>query len=104
MHPAHFQAQRMSLNVFCSCGPSGRPIQINLPDCLCLLDKTWHIGFFIPSQLFKFCYLERFWFLSDYSLAVTKFLPTDLNLEVLKPGAIFSSTAKYFWYNYLSQV
>lgn len=39
----------MSLNVFCSCGPSGGPIQINLPDLLCLLDKTWHIGFYSPS-------------------------------------------------------
>lgn len=49
MHPAHFPAQQMSLNVFCSCGPSGEPIQINLPDHLCLLDKTWHIGLYSPA-------------------------------------------------------
>lgn len=53
MHSAHFPAQAMSLNVFCSCGPSGGPIQINLPDHLCLLDKTWHIGFLIsPASYF----------------------------------------------------
>lgn len=58
MHPAHFQAQQMSLNVFCSCGASGRPIQINLPGYLCLLDKTWHIGFYSPSA-FKISAIQK---------------------------------------------
>lgn len=44
----------MSLNVFCSCGASGGAIHINLPDHLCLLDKTWHTGFDFPLA-FKIC-------------------------------------------------
>lgn len=41
-----FPVTLMSLNVFCSCGRSAWTIQINLPRSQCLLDKTWHIGFF----------------------------------------------------------
>lgn len=73
-----FPAQAMSLNVFCSCGPSGGPIQINLPDHLCLLDKTWHIGFFnLPASSLETYRCPDIYILvlsqPGYSSAVTKF-------------------------------
>ncbi len=97
MHPAHFPAQQMSLNVFCSCGPSGGPIQINLPDHLCLLDKTWHIGFYSPSAFRTLprdfgCYhrltINRLW---QNSCPLTKPVPKPLPL---KTGAVFFLNSK----------
>lgn len=81
MHSAHFPAQAVSLNAFCSCGASGGPVQVDLSDHLCLLDKTWHIGFYTPAphplRVFK-SPLQRCLVLSqpDYSSAVTKLSPT----------------------------
>lgn len=101
MHPAHLQAQQMSLNVFCSCGLLGRPIQINLPGDLCLLDKTWHIGFYSPSA-FKILLSRKVW---GAIIGCDKILTHSPKPLPLKTGAIFLSTAKtrfFFLYEYLS--
>lgn len=68
----------MSLNVFCSCGASGGASHINLPDHLCLLDKTWHTGFDFPPLSFeKFFHPENSGELSQMNSAVTIVLRTN---------------------------
>ena len=50
MHPAHFPEQQMSLNVFCSCGSSGEPVQVPLATVSVFVGKNMahRLVFFTP--------------------------------------------------------